>query len=52
MQLHAPSEHTVSNYTYDAELQIVHTFEDGSIGSVIAILFDRQKGGRDSNPIL
>ena len=41
MHIHAPSEHTVRGYHFDAELHIVHLYPDGSLGGVLGIFFDR-----------
>ena len=43
---HAPSEHTVNGLLFDLELHFVHTYQDGSLGSVLGIFFDRKYGGR------
>lgn len=38
---HSPSEHTVNGKHYDAEMHIVNSYEDGSLGGgVISLLFD------------
>lgn len=42
---HAPSEHTVNGKHMDLEMHIVHTYEDGSLGGVIGVFFDREEGG-------
>ena len=42
---HAPSEHTVNGYHYDLEMQINFTYQDASLGSVLSIFFDVEKGG-------
>ena len=42
---HAPSEHTVNGYHYDLEMQINFTYQDTSLGSVLSIFFDVEKGG-------
>ena len=40
---HAPSEHTIGNKSYDAELHIVHKqYETGDV-TVLAVLFDASK---------
>jgi len=49
---HAPSEHTVDGKYYDLELHIVHLFEDGSLGGVVGIFFDRAAGGSSENDFL
>jgi carbonic anhydrase len=51
---HAPSEHSVDGKLYDLELHIVHTYKDSptSLGAVIGIFFDREKGGNYANPFL
>ena len=45
LQFHAPSEHTVNGFNYDLEMQIVHTLANGSLGGIISIFFDVEKGG-------
>ena len=45
LHFHAPSEHTVNGMFYDLEMHIVHTYEDGSLGAVLGIFFDVEKGG-------
>jgi carbonic anhydrase len=42
MHLHAPSEHTIDGYHFDAELHIVHLYKNGTLGGVLGMLFDRQ----------
>ena len=51
---HSPSEHTVDGYSYDLEMHIVHYYKDQptSLGAVVGIFFDREKGGNYSNPFL
>jgi carbonic anhydrase len=49
---HAPSEHTIGGLHYDLEMHVVHTYEDGSLGGVIGILFDRVLGGQENNSLL
>ena len=45
LHFHAPSEHTVNGMFYDLEMHIVHTYKDGSLGAVLGIFFDVEKGG-------
>lgn len=52
MHVHAPSEHTVLGYHFDAEIHLVHLYADGSLGGVIGVFFDREKGGRSTNPLI
>jgi len=40
---HSPSEHTINGDHADLEMHIVHTYEDGSLGGVIGILFDESE---------
>ena len=47
--MHAPSEHTFDGQNLDLELHFVHTYLDGSLGAVISVLFDREKGGDGNN---
>ena len=47
--MHAPSEHTFDGQSLDLELHFFHTYLDGSLGAVIAVLFDREKGGDGNN---
>lgn len=49
MHVHAPSEHTIDGENYDLEIHFVHTYEDGSLGAVLGILFDMQHGGNQEN---
>ena len=48
-QVHAPSEHTFDGQSLDLELHFYHTYLDGSLGAVIAVMFDREKGGDGNN---
>lgn len=52
MHLHAPSEHTIEGYHFDAELHIVHLYPNGTLGGVLAMLFDRQLGGFYTNDLI
>jgi len=52
LHIHAPSEHTVNGYHYDAELHIVHAFANGSFGGVLGIFFDRNIGGDVENQFM
>jgi carbonic anhydrase len=47
--VHAPSEHTYRGYQYDLEMHFVHTYLDGSLGAVIGVFFDRERGGDGDN---
>ena len=47
--MHAPSEHTIDGQSLDLELHFVHTYIDGSLGAVIGVFFDREKGGNGNN---
>jgi carbonic anhydrase len=47
--VHAPSEHTIDGYSCDLEMHFVHLYEDGSLGAVIGVMFDRLKGGNHDN---
>lgn len=47
--MHAPSEHTYRGEHFDLELHFVHTYLDGSLGAVIGVFFDREKGGDGDN---
>jgi carbonic anhydrase len=47
--VHAPSEHTIDGKLLDLELHFVHTYLDGSLGAVIGVMFDREKGGDGDN---
>ena len=63
---HAPSEHTVDGYLYDAEVHLVHVYKgsgtssDGNslgasaelYGAVIGIFFDMVEGGDTNNPFV
>ena len=50
--MHAPAEHTVKGQVYDFEMHFVHTYLDGSLGAVIAVMFDREKGGDGNNLVI
>ena len=51
IHFHSPSEHTLNGKQYDVEMHIVHVNKaTRQLGTVIAILFDKVKGG--SNPFL
>ena len=52
MHIHAPSEHTINGYHFDAEIHVVHLYDDGSLGGVIGVLFDREAGGDTTNPLI
>jgi len=52
MHLHAPSEHTINGYHFDAELHIVHLYPNGTLGGVLGLLFDREKGGTYTNSLI
>jgi len=52
MHLHAPSEHTIDGYHFDAELHIVHLYANGTLGGVLGMLFDRNQGGLDTNTLI
>lgn len=52
MHLHAPSEHTINGYHFDAELHIVHLYPNGTLGGVLGLLFDREKGGNSDNVLI
>ena len=43
-EFHSPSEHTIHGQHLDLEMQISHANKDGSLGAVISILFDVEKG--------
>ena len=47
--VHAPSGHTYRGYSYDLEMHFVHTYLDGSLGAVIGVFFDRERGGDGDN---
>lgn len=47
--VHAPSEHTYRGDYFDLEMHFVHTYLDGSLGAVIGVFFDREKGGDGDN---
>ena len=63
---HAPSEHTVDGYLYDAEVHLVHVYKGSGTdsagddlgasaelyGAVIGIFFDMVEGGSTANPFL
>ena len=62
---HAPSEHTVNGYLYDAEVHLVHVYKGSGTtsagvvdsseelyGAVIGIFFDMIEGGSTSNPFV
>ena len=52
LHFHAPSEHTVDGVLYDLEVHFVHLYEDGSLGAVIGVFFDREAGGNEDNAFL
>ena len=54
LHFHSPSEHTVAGKYYDVELHIVHKYKssDGELGAVIAVFFDREKGGNYENEFI
>lgn len=52
MHIHAPSEHTVNGYHFDAEIHLVHLYANGTLGGVLGVLFDREKGGDTTNPFI
>jgi len=52
MHIHAPSEHTIHGYHFDAEIHIVHLYANGTLGGVLGVLFDREKGGKTTNPLI
>lgn len=45
LHFHSPSEHTVGGVSFDLEMHIVHTYVDGSLGGVLGIFFDVERGG-------
>lgn len=50
---HSPSEHTFDGRHYDLEMHVVHKrhgVKEG--GAVLAIFFDRLKGGDEFNPFI
>ena len=48
---HAPSEHSIEGNFYDLELQIEHRYaEDGWLGAMVSVFFDRVAGGNRDNP--
>ena len=49
---HSPSEHSVNGKLYDLEMHIVHLYEDGSLGAVLGIFFDREAGGNYDNDFI
>ena len=51
---HAPSEHTIDEELRDLELHIVHIKNDGNLTklSVLAIFFDVEKGGGETNDFI
>jgi len=49
---HAPSENYIEMRQYDLEMHIVHSYEDGSYGGVLAFFFDMEKGGNGENLFL
>lgn len=52
MHIHAPSEHTINGYHFDAEIHIVHLYANGTLGGVLGVLFDREQGGSTTNPLI
>jgi|LauGreDrversion4_2_1035121.scaffolds.fasta_scaffold352004_2 carbonic anhydrase len=50
MHFHAPSEHTINGKHFDLELHLVHKSPTSTQLSVVAIFFDRKKGGDYPNP--
>ena len=53
IHFHAPSDHTLNGYHFDLEMHIVHIEKHTrQLGAVVAIMFDREKGGTKTNPFL
>lgn len=48
LHFHSPSEHTIDGKHCDIEMHIVHSYEDGSYGGVIGIMFDREAGDEEN----
>merc|ERR1712032_1326562 len=49
LHFHAPSEHTVDGKHYDLKMHIVHLYEDGSLGGVLGVMFDRSADTTDES---
>ena len=49
---HAPSEHTIGGRQMDLEVHFVHLSEEGELGAVLGVFFDREEGGNYHNDFL